>query len=178
MIRRPPRSTLFHYTTLFRSLTPFGVTEAPSLEPQIQIPVAGDPDFAWRAEQLLGGARRGRVGPGCGHRDASSRYPVPRPADSLRSGDGGTLAALRQVARDLGEPRGGAAGAGIELSGRAPGALQRLGQDFLGRRGIGEQGVHAGVQREPVAVAELLVGTAIARGHEFDGLSGRPGPMS
>src|SRR2546430_4163532 len=34
MIRRPPRSTLFPYTTLFRSLLPFGVNTG-----QIDIPL-------------------------------------------------------------------------------------------------------------------------------------------
>src|SRR5437588_12374426 len=80
-----------------RALTPFGVTQAPSLEPQVPIPVAGNPDFAWGAEQLLGGARRERVRRGRGHRDACSRYRVLSEPDSLRSGDGRTLAPLRQV---------------------------------------------------------------------------------
>src|SRR2546430_11397983 len=64
MIRRPPRSTLFPYTTLFRSgadgcgPTPSGVTQVPPPEPQVPIPAAWDAEFARRAEQLLGGARR------------------------------------------------------------------------------------------------------------------------
>src|SRR5256885_12267580 len=41
MIRRPPSSTLFPYTTLFRSLTPFvraaGLTTAGRLEPRLSI---------------------------------------------------------------------------------------------------------------------------------------------
>src|SRR5256885_6105362 len=32
MIRRPPRSTLFPYTTLFRSLSPYFVTDAERME--------------------------------------------------------------------------------------------------------------------------------------------------
>src|SRR2546427_11330409 len=45
MIRRPPRSTLFPYTTLFRSLTAEPAAEAPSVARQP--PAAGD------AERLL-----------------------------------------------------------------------------------------------------------------------------
>src|SRR6184192_3067722 len=155
------------------ALTARGVTQAPPREGQVAIPAAGNADFARRAEQCFGGAVRERVGPGRGHREAPSRYPVPGPADSLDLRDDGALAALRQVARDLGEPRRGAASAGIEVTRGAPGALQRLGQDLLGGRGIGEEGVHAGVQREPVALAELFVSAAVASGHAFHELSVR-----
>src|SRR2546429_5723845 len=36
MIRRPPRSTLFPYTTLFRSVRPAGIKEAASQLPSVQ----------------------------------------------------------------------------------------------------------------------------------------------
>src|SRR5258708_25486591 len=36
MIRRPPRSTLFPYTTLFRSLLPDGQSAAPSDDAQVR----------------------------------------------------------------------------------------------------------------------------------------------
>src|SRR5437899_5438350 len=36
MIRRPPRSTLFPYTTLFRSLTSFGIADA-LLDPILEL---------------------------------------------------------------------------------------------------------------------------------------------
>src|SRR5687768_18033553 len=49
MIRRPPRSTLFPYTTLFRSLTHVGqllnqlVTQVPRQDEHVVGPVGGDP---------------------------------------------------------------------------------------------------------------------------------------
>src|SRR3712207_7496338 len=49
MIRRPPRSTLFPYTTLFRSLLHISVTEA---EPVVQ-PHAMADDFGRKAVVLI-----------------------------------------------------------------------------------------------------------------------------
>src|SRR2546428_5770685 len=46
MIRRPPRSTLFPYTTLFRSLTgpvPLGYGAAASLIAQVAVPAGASP---------------------------------------------------------------------------------------------------------------------------------------
>src|SRR2546430_1671415 len=82
--------------------TPSGVTQVPPPEPQVPIPAAWDAEFARRAEQLLGGARRDRVRPGRGHQDVSSRYALVAQADSPGSRDRGRLPALRQVAPELG----------------------------------------------------------------------------
>src|SRR3712207_9166263 len=53
MIRRPPRSTLFPYTTLFRSLSAcqFGITLA-----SLGIGFLGEPAVAELIEPVLGGA--------------------------------------------------------------------------------------------------------------------------
>src|SRR2546430_7905447 len=48
MIRRPPRSTLFPYTTLFRSVPP---PEPPALVPPPRLVRAPGPDEAWRSEE-------------------------------------------------------------------------------------------------------------------------------
>src|SRR2546426_5088890 len=40
MIRRPPRSTLFPYTTLFRSRRPAARTASPAPPPDVPVPVA------------------------------------------------------------------------------------------------------------------------------------------
>src|SRR2546422_5652682 len=45
MIRRPPRSTLFPYTTLFRSRNVFHDVGAPSAQVSIETIAARDPDF-------------------------------------------------------------------------------------------------------------------------------------
>src|SRR2546426_12059459 len=50
MIRRPPRSTLFPYTTLFRSLPPAGRGTRRSCRPNRS--VAGEP-FAHHLEQIV-----------------------------------------------------------------------------------------------------------------------------
>src|ERR1043166_10169745 len=42
MIRRPPRSTLFPYTTLFRSRTVQSVKEVPCTHPQISQPIRSE----------------------------------------------------------------------------------------------------------------------------------------
>src|SRR3712207_7286326 len=67
MIRRPPRSTLFPYTTLFRSMMKEGGAQAVKLEggvrvaPQIQllhesgIPVMAHIGFTPQSEHALGG---------------------------------------------------------------------------------------------------------------------------
>src|SRR3989440_10690641 len=125
-----------HSARLWRgALTARGVTQAPPRERQVAIAAAGNADFAWRAEQGFGGARRERGRRGRGHRDVSE--DTSRSAKPTGSGDDRTLAALRQVTRDLGEPRRDAAGAGVEVTRGAPGALQRLGQDRLGSGGGG-----------------------------------------
>src|SRR3989440_4422722 len=72
MIRRPPRSTLFPYTTLFRSLADEKVTEVdgafdvgiePLLERQLDVATDG------QAVSLLGPAVRGLHDPGAAPRD-------------------------------------------------------------------------------------------------------------
>src|SRR3712207_8086772 len=63
MIRRPPRSTLFPYTTLFRSLqqlAPAGVPTDQLLEPHLQAQ-QGDPAGATGPVERVGVHRRGRV---------------------------------------------------------------------------------------------------------------------
>src|SRR5436309_15632349 len=91
MIRRPPRSTLFPYTTLFRS-------RAPALEPR----------FAAR----LG--RRRRLGRGRDDRGGPTRLPVLTPCPPLRSGEGGLRAfpLSRREGGPGGEDRNGVGGRG------------------------------------------------------------------
>src|SRR3989441_11330086 len=85
MIRRPPRSTLFPYTTLFRSLAGRQAGDAH----------AGDPDPGLRAQVRPDDARRGR-------------------GDGRRRGDGGEEAHLRGGPRRRAdaEPGAGRFGAG------------------------------------------------------------------
>src|SRR3712207_7246333 len=59
MIRRPPRSTLFPYTTLFRSRHHQAVERAPALVAVEQLPVAEVQPEAGAFDQHLG--QRGRV---------------------------------------------------------------------------------------------------------------------
>src|SRR2546429_8343247 len=92
MIRRPPRSTLFPYTTLFRSVSAFNVTETDDvvsavkaltedqLGPDSVVEAAGNP-ATW--QQALAMVRRGGVvhffsgfpsGPRVGIDPAASHY--------------------------------------------------------------------------------------------------------
>src|SRR3712207_8481997 len=66
MIRRPPRSTLFPYTTLFRSLA----VEHDPLPHRLQVR-AGEPADAQpeAAQQLVDHPRRRRLAVGAGHLD-------------------------------------------------------------------------------------------------------------
>src|SRR3712207_7057067 len=69
MIRRPPRSTLFPYTTLFRSLRPRGHLEAPDAHGRVRgrrerLPLRGDGgavDVVEVYEKAQPGQRRPRV---------------------------------------------------------------------------------------------------------------------
>src|SRR3712207_7013000 len=54
MIRRPPRSTLFPYTTLFRSPRPEGSRDRPAAQDELR-PV--DAESLWRAREAQGPAR-------------------------------------------------------------------------------------------------------------------------
>src|SRR3989442_4359729 len=67
MIRRPPRSTLFPYTTLFRSLG-----DGPELRRLGDLDVGGDLD-------------RGRHGTVCSTRAAATRAPKDRKSTRLNS---------------------------------------------------------------------------------------------
>src|SRR5258707_6009046 len=55
MIRRPPRSTLFPYTTLFRSLRTGGALDVPPLERHGPVAETKNltvkPDLTWRSEE-------------------------------------------------------------------------------------------------------------------------------
>src|SRR2546422_8234838 len=51
MIRRPPRSTLFPYTTLFRSAVPLSVTG--STAPGVADPAGGRTSIAWAVQNEL-----------------------------------------------------------------------------------------------------------------------------
>src|SRR2546428_5579246 len=75
MIRRPPRSTLFPYTTLFRSstvlLTTHYLDEAEALSERLYIVEEGRILFEGTAEaakRQIGGALRGSLGDGGDHR--------------------------------------------------------------------------------------------------------------
>src|SRR3712207_7919805 len=61
MIRRPPRSTLFPYTTLFRSLRPRVPDAAPHGQPCSRPPAQGGAEL--RPSARRGGARRERAAP-------------------------------------------------------------------------------------------------------------------
>src|SRR3712207_8551422 len=54
MIRRPPRSTLFPYTTLFRSIMRLGEGEARGEEREVTILFADVRGFTTMSEQLTG----------------------------------------------------------------------------------------------------------------------------
>src|SRR5437899_5439203 len=69
MIRRPPRSTLFPYTTLFRSVHEMGLAEAhPSVEEERVVGVAG----------ALGDRQARRVSEAIGRADDEVREGVAR----------------------------------------------------------------------------------------------------
>src|SRR2546422_8261910 len=129
MIRRPPRSTLFPYTTLFRSRTAPGAGEA------------GGPKGlrirAWPADpRSVHVARRGGRLPlhGC-----AGRPPVAHPVFGAPGGRGGRErppveargALPRQVLRREGRGGGGASRAGSPRGGGAAGG------GGLGARGLG-----------------------------------------
>src|SRR3712207_7508272 len=74
MIRRPPRSTLFPYTTLFRSTVRIGRQSPPSEETDARQRVHGAaPRRHVRRPAADGSARRGR-----GLRRVPARRPLPR----------------------------------------------------------------------------------------------------
>src|SRR2546425_5651992 len=81
MIRRPPRSTLFPYTTLFRSLPPRELRarsadeRATGLVPRI---LRGDRRGLGFSPALRAGTRRGHGGPCRGRRSAGSCPPHDR----------------------------------------------------------------------------------------------------
>src|SRR5260370_10940468 len=52
MIRRPPRSTLFPYTTLFRSSTEFSSERLPDAERKVKMPGALEPKLPDRMPSL------------------------------------------------------------------------------------------------------------------------------
>src|SRR2546427_6237895 len=70
MIRRPPRSTLFPYTTLFRSLSGGAPTGNPAAPLQRTLPLAREDDRAVRGEE-----RRERISAGAvpGHVEVERR---------------------------------------------------------------------------------------------------------
>src|SRR2546427_7790684 len=120
MIRRPPRSTLFPYTTLFRSINGKSCMAFPDRAPR---PLGLRQRRAARAGY---GEAQWQQHPG-GHPDREIRDVVrPRPDD-----------------RDAGLPRGGTAGPGEQRSGRSrisnaalygPYAAPRPATVFSGRR--------------------------------------------
>src|SRR2546425_7029093 len=64
MIRRPPRSTLFPYTTLFRSLGPDGEARGPGVGTTERDLLAVAERLAVRLVQPRGGALLDRIGQG------------------------------------------------------------------------------------------------------------------
>src|SRR2546429_9069187 len=85
MIRRPPRSTLFPYTTLFRSAHVGELAHGPGGEP---VPARLLPGVALALEhehvpagvgQPVGAGRTGRASPD--HQDVAARVPVGCPVD-------------------------------------------------------------------------------------------------
>src|SRR3712207_7384581 len=60
MIRRPPRSTLFPYTTLFRSVDPGGVRVARLAQPRVRDRDRRDPDRHVQEEDRLPPERVGQ----------------------------------------------------------------------------------------------------------------------
>src|SRR5438874_9254736 len=63
MIRRPPRSTLFPYTTLFRSVGLIVVGAGFRVDPNQQVPVPDPPVEGNRPQNRSRGAREGDAGP-------------------------------------------------------------------------------------------------------------------
>src|SRR2546429_1711655 len=58
MIRRPPRSTLFPYTTLFRSRQADGATGSPAAHFQCHQVIGGNPEHVDRSGASVGDARQ------------------------------------------------------------------------------------------------------------------------
>src|SRR3712207_3392397 len=98
MIRRPPRSTLFPYTTLFRSLgVPPGVVDEGAVA-------------AGAAEQVLLGQRRPLVGPlgfGADEHDRPVEPLLPQRLGGLGAGQSGTDDDERVLCAHGSSPRGG-----------------------------------------------------------------------
>src|SRR2546430_8776836 len=67
MIRRPPRSTLFPYTTLFRSLVPHDALRGPRDRPTAAAAAATGRLAAADGDRVGRDARRGVAGGGAGH---------------------------------------------------------------------------------------------------------------
>src|SRR3989441_12641984 len=89
MIRRPPRSTLFPYTTLFRSCPP-GCSTASEVLPQPLSPQR----LEWHARELIQhvlaeGARRRQVADDPARGDEGLQQRLPRPSRSGRPLAGG-----------------------------------------------------------------------------------------
>src|SRR2546422_924711 len=88
MIRRPPRSTLFPYTTLFRSAVGAGIPSPARNEPTSGSRSGGPSGNRGRDRGLVGAAAPTAVG----RRGAGPQLRAPRrkgaPARSVRHGDG------------------------------------------------------------------------------------------
>src|SRR2546422_11199464 len=92
MIRRPPRSTLFPYTTLFRSRSHAGRARAGGREGQREERGATHESSGWKSEnsQAIGGRGRGggprgnargsAPGPACPPSWRAKRHTPPPPA--------------------------------------------------------------------------------------------------
>src|SRR3989442_11531430 len=120
MIRRPPRSTLFPYTTLFRSFFPAGADHpgVPGARDDVSRR-AGAVDV--RVEDVLD-----RRGEGWGHRETGRRDPDPVWLVTLRS-QGAVLQGAGAVRPEedgrRGQDAAGTAGEGSRRFPGAPGAL-------------------------------------------------------
>src|SRR2546422_7457605 len=88
MIRRPPRSTLFPYTTLFRSPPPRGHSFAAQSPELIRQMLLEQRDFGLHGEHHIGQARRGAaVGRDAGE-DPGAALLIDRKSTRLNSSHG------------------------------------------------------------------------------------------
>src|SRR5258705_13152842 len=114
MIRRPPRSTLFPYTTLFRSAEPRCTAWLPGQRPgpDERIGDGAPPGLAWR---------RGRGGGGCAARCVAGGAPGWAVADAGQGADrGGARAGGGAAGKGLAPAAAGGSGGGVDPT-AAPG---------------------------------------------------------
>src|SRR2546426_11878203 len=177
MIRRPPRSTLFPYTTLFRSVGPGGLPDAGARPGDGAFAGGGDPlgaDFGLvcRCAGRTRGRRDGRSGrPGQdrgGHRRA--RRSVARSLDQLDSGTASPARARRGGPGQATDEAPAVSGRGRALA--AP--LVKTGRPRAFRAGGVRVSAHRPGGQPPAAEGVAVHGHLDAGGGCADGLVDPP----